>query len=292
MTVVKIRQQVLNSSSPASAFKQQHQTTFRSTLTDLMHSSGTRGLFRGVGIVVALAIPARMLYISVLEVSRHAITVSFSGMDSRTHASVAAISGGVAGGLAAMSAQVLVVPMDVISQKQIVMPAKEYYSGNAGTVRAIIQSEVRQGTWRALYRGFGLSLFSSLPTGTIWWATYSGCQQWVDGHLPHFSENNHWVSGTARRGAIQLVSGLSAALVAASLTQPLDVVRTRLQVGLKQQGSRTAVLSPMSIASHLASTSGMRGFFRGLGPRTIHMGVWGTILSSAYEVLREISRIR
>ena len=287
MTVLKTRQQVLNTTAKDALL---HQHTLRSTFHDIMASSGVRGFFRGAGVVVSLAIPARVVYISVLEWSReHCNELLTRFLDSFYVEGkprylvplVASVSGGVAGGLAAMSAQVFVVPMDVISQRQMVMNEATY--ATRGSTFSVMRSAMDSGGLRALYRGFGLSLFSSLPTGSIWWATYGGCQHWIDLHLIKNHKDKDSLRQTAERGLTQIASGLSAAFVAATLTQPLDVVKTRLQV------ATTTSLS--STARDLAATSGVRGFYRGLGPRIMHMSVWGTVLSSAYELLRHISRI-
>lgn len=291
MTVLKTRQQILNSSAKQGDCLL-HQHTLRSTFSDLMASSGARGLFRGAGVVVSLAVSARVLYISTLEVSREECQELLDRMIHRfypqaNHALlgplVASISGGVAGGVAGMAAQCIAVPMDVISQRQMVMDNATFAA--EGSAWSVMRSAIENGGgWRALYRGFGLSLFSSLPAGSIWWATYDGSQH----SLQHYwksnktqQSNNEW-EPLLQRGTIQLLSGTSAAFVAATLTQPLDVTRVRLQV------ETNASLS--AIVSDLKATSGLRGFYRGLGPRVTHMTIWGTVLSSAFELLRHISR--
>jgi len=84
---------------------------------------------------------------------------------------------------------------------------------------------------------------------------------------------------------VQCISGLNAAIIAATLTQPLDVVKTRLQVGKTAKS-----LTYTQVAKELYITSGFRGFFRGTVPRITTITLWGTVLSSAYEYLRHISR--
>lgn len=287
MTVLKTRQQVLNNSTGKDSLAHQH--TIRSTFKDLMASSGVRGLFRGAGVVVSLAIPARVLYITTLEVSREqcqelldsTVDAFYPNHESRLllEPLSASVAGGVAGGTAAIASQCLVVPMDVVSQRQMVMDQATF--ATKGSAWSIMSSAVKEGGWRALYRGFGLSLFSSLPAGSVWWATYGGCQHLLDQHWKTRGTLNEW-EVAFQRIITQLLSGTSAALVAATLTQPLDVTRTRLQVQTN---------TPLSaIVSELKDTSGLRGFYRGLGPRVTHMAIWGTVLSSAYELLRHISR--
>mmetsp|Transcript_17821 Transcript_17821/g.29186 ORF Transcript_17821/g.29186 Transcript_17821/m.29186 type:complete len:120 (+) Transcript_17821:703-1062(+) len=77
--------------------------------------------------------------------------------------------------------------------------------------------------------------------------------------------------------------GISAAIAASILTQPLDTIKTRMQVA----NGKPVFFSPVSVAKELASTSGL---FKGLLPRIGHMGVWGSVLSAAYEYLKFVSR--
>lgn len=306
ITVLKTRQQVLNTAvNTAVKVKgdfRQHQPSLGATFKDVVRSSGARGLYRGLGVVVALAIPARVVYIGVLEGSRQDLSSTLSEMVLQSYAGpeeahamlplVSTVSGGLAGGLAAVSAQIFVVPMDVVSQKQMVMKANQY--AQEGSARAVARSVIQTDGWKGLFRGFGLSIFNSLPTGTVWWATYSGCQHWLQSNIWIHHTSTDLATQLGQQGVTQLFSGLGAALVASSLTQPLDVVKTRLQVGSFSLSTSVpsvpASSSPMTVARELLLESGPRGFFRGLGPRILHMGVWGTVLSSAYELLRHISR--
>ena len=179
-----------------------------------------------------------------------------------------------------MAAQCIAVPMDVISQRQIIMTNATY--ATEGSAWSVTRHALQNGGWRALYRGFGVSLLSSLPAGSIWWSIYGGTQHVLD---------RYWMSRRKvhdqvmwQRAVTQVISGTSAAFVAATLTQPLDVTRTRLQVAQTKNVSLTAIVS------ELKASSGLRGFYRGLGPRILHMSIWGTVLSSAYELLRHVSR--
>lgn len=312
--------QVSGAVSPSSLQQHQHlkSPTVTSIVRNMLKSNVTvqsriKGFYRGMGIVLALAIPTRVIYISTLETTKETagnilnqqiknlpeFITNNSNITRSSSSIVAALSGGIAGGVAAMSAQLLVVPMDVISQRQMVMNDVQYaqYGGPLRTIRSILQSDAG---WKGLYRGFGLSLFTSLPSGMIWWGCYSGCQhtlnsmkffqnielqqQYQDemGVVDSTRTTVHY-SSLAKRGLMQLISGLSAAVVAATLTQPLDVVKTRIQVARKEQETYT------SVVRDLVEKTGYRGFFRGTGPRIIQMGLWGTVMSSAYEYLRYVS---
>ncbi len=249
--------------------------------------------------VVSLAIPTRIIYISVLESSREWIDIrarelilnppnSFAKYNNQLQSLipfVTPLSGGIAGGLAAVSSQLIVVPMDVISQKQMVMDDTTYRQN--GSSLQVVKSVISNDGWRGLYRGFGLSLFTSLPAGSIWWATYAGCKDQMN-----TIENAAFdsIPALGRQGIVQVSSAFGAALAASIITQPLDTIKTRLQVkgGVGNASSKSAMV--ISVVKELTASSGLSGMYQGLLPRITHMGVWGSILSAAFEYLKVVSR--
>lgn len=262
----------------------------------IIENAGTNNIrqyYRGLGVILSMAIPARILYISTLEFTReyaeHIATslildppqyFPFSQNQLQPLLPlVTPFSGGVAGGMAALSSQLIVVPMDVISQKQMV-------SENPISAREVTRTIISFDGYRGLFRGFGLSLFTSLPAGSIWWAIYAGSKDQLLKMNLDFGMKTEaaLIPGfeTAKLATIQVASAFSAAIAAALVTQPLDTIKTRLQVLGTTSGA-----SAMSITKELASTGKL---YQGLLPRIAHMGIWGSVLSSAYEYLKVVSR--
>lgn len=292
LTVAKIRRQV---ASPAPSV-----SITPSSSGAIWNSIGQ--YYRGLGIVVGLAIPARILYISTLEYSReqietnarHFLTYPPSALTMYSTEMlgllplVTPLAGGIAGGLAAVSSQIIVVPMDVLSQKLMVMDETVYKV--QGSAIMVARSIISVDGWRGLYKGFGLSLFTSLPAGTIWWGAYAGLRDRMNAIFDglEFNDEGHHTHPVARQGVIQVISAFGAASCAALATQPLDTIKTRLQV----QGNNSSLkfklsASIRSITKELMSTPGL---YKGLLPRIAHMGIWGSVLSAAFEVLKVVSR--
>ena len=71
-----------------------------------------------------------------------------------------------------------------------------------------------------------------------------------------------------------LVVGITAALFACVLTQPVDVVKTRM---MTQAASKAApYASALECASSVLRTEGWRKLYAGFGPRSVYMcGLWG-----------------
>lgn len=302
ITVVKIRQQ--------SQSLQQHTCTVAAqqpSFTKIIQSkAGVHGLFRGLPIVLTCAVPARAVYIGTLETSREYFAESLQYENKKNNgfqipvSGIASASSGLAGGFAAVSAQVLIVPMDVISQRQIVQCLDEDVIGVSELARDIIRAEGLRG----LYRGFALSLFASLPGGAAWWATYGGCQHELhslfefepsSSSLLLLADVKHKYPMLHSFG-IHLFSCISAAIASATLTQPLDVIKTRLQVanyGTMPSIQKIALDLMISRENNngSSSSSAVKNLYRGYVPRILHISLWGTILSGAYEYLKFISRV-
>ncbi|KAL3807536.1 hypothetical protein ACHAXA_002575 [Cyclostephanos tholiformis] len=287
LTVAKIRRQIMREGQPTGTSS--HTGAF-------LNNIGQH--YRGLGVVVGLAIPARILYISTLEYSREKFDTSaryflsnpppalatYSTEISGLLPLVTPFSGGISGGLAAVSSQVIVVPMDVVSQKLMVMEEKVYKS--EGSAMMVVKSIIRTDGWLGLYRGLGLSLLTSLPAGTIWWGTYTGMRDKLCVFECSEDDGKGVTPRVARQVIVQVASAFGAATAASLATQPLDTIKTRLQVGANNSSTKPRS-SPRSIAKELISTPGL---YKGLLPRIVHMGVWGSVLSAAYEVLKLVSR--
>ncbi|KAL7533726.1 hypothetical protein ACHAXR_006326 [Thalassiosira sp. AJA248-18] len=294
LTVAKIRRQVLKNNGQSPSINPPNSSA--------AFLNNVSQYYRGLGVVVSMAMPARIIYISTLEFSREKVSTNARQFILDPPSALATydkeiagllplvtpLSGGVAGGLAALSSQILVVPMDVISQKLMVMEDSVYKE--KGSTIKVARSIISKEGWRGLYKGFGLSLFTSLPAGSIWWATYAGCKDQLSVYgepdVCLYNDVLRSIPLVVRQGIIQVTSAFSAAVAAAVLTQPLDTIKTRLQVG--NAGSmKPKKSSILSVVKELTSTPGL---YKGLLPRIAHMGIWGSVLSAAYEALKLVSR--
>ena len=80
-------------------------------------------------------------------------------------------------------------------------------------------------------------------------------------------------------------AGAVAGACAALLTTPLDVIRTRHVLSAERRHMLATVRA-------IHATSGLRGFFRGLVPRTMYMGAGGVVYLGMYTVCcTQLSRV-
>ena len=85
--------------------------------------------------------------------------------------------------------------------------------------------------------------------------------------------------------ARNLAAGAIAGGVAATAVTPADVIKTRMQVS---HGVATATApSSAGVARSVLSESGMRGFFRGIGPRLARIPFYTAVTLATFELIKE-----
>merc|ERR1719210_1681799 len=168
-------------------------------------------LYRGLGAVVLGAAPALALHFAGYEAAKTVL-----GSDHSTFNDFSAgICGQVCGSLCW-------VPMDVVKERLQVegqLKVTRPHGSSLGAFSQILRCQGLLGLYRALpIHQVTWGLFSG-----IYLATYEQCKSWcIDaGH----ADENDKLEPTA-----QLCSVVSASVLAAFVTNPLDVLKTRLQV--------------------------------------------------------------
>ncbi|KAI3715324.1 hypothetical protein L6452_22303 [Arctium lappa] len=285
IVVLKTRKQVLLKDMPC----------FNLAVSILRHE-GYRGFYRGFGTSLMGTIPARALYMGALEMTKSnvgCVTVKMGFSEAKA----AAIANATAGLSAAMAAQLVWTPIDVVSQRLMVQGGNGSstavsavrYSGGIDAFRKIIQSDGVRG----LYRGFGISILTYAPSNAVWWAAYSMAHRAVWGGIGCYclkKEGSGGVGFTPDSKAVVAVQGVSAAMASgfsAVVTMPLDTIKTRLQV-LDGEGSNGKPSIAQTIRN-LVKEGGLSACYRGLGPRWASMSMSATTMITTYEFLKRLS---
>ena len=245
-------------------------------LRAMIGSAGVRGLFAGLGPVLAGAIPARASYIAALEGVKPPAETAARGFG-LSNASASFIANGCAGLSAAMVSMLIYVPVDVVSQK--LMTANAEATGTAtfsGVVGDIVNGP---SGWRGLYRGLGISMVIGLPAGSIWWAVYGAARS----AIPDLFSPAQAPPVLAQTAAA--ATAAAAATVAA--VAPLDTVKTHHQLAVGSAASPHANESAFALAARLIRTDGVRSLYAGSSPRFLHLALWSTCLIAVYEYLKK-----
>ncbi|KAI3711855.1 hypothetical protein L1987_70404 [Smallanthus sonchifolius] len=290
MVVLKTRKQVIAKDMPSLKLA-----------VSILRREGCRGFYRGFGTSLMGTIPARSLYMGTLEVTKSnvgCVTVKMGFSEAKA----AAIANAAAGLSAAMAAQLVWTPIDVVSQRLMVQGGNSShtsglsavrYNGGVDAFRKIIQTDGVRG----LYRGFGISILTYAPSNAVWWGAYSMGHRAVWGGIGCYclkkegdGSGGGGVGFTPDSKAVVAVQGLSAAMasgVSAVVTMPLDTIKTRLQV-LDVEGSNGKPSIGQTVRN-LVREGGLSACYRGLGPRWASMSMSATTMITTYEFLKRLS---
>ncbi|CAL9166295.1 uncharacterized protein LOC135671932 [Musa acuminata AAA Group] len=274
LSVIKTRMQVASSDVV--------QKNAFSAFRNMLKVDGIPGLYRGFGTVITGAVPARIIFLTSLEMTKVA-SLNLVEPFKLSEPVQAALANGIAGMSASLCSQAVFVPIDVVSQKLMVQGYSGFakYNGGFDVAHKIIKSDGIRG----LYRGFGLSVMTYSPSSAVWWASYGSSQRVIWKLLGHGNDKEN-VPSQSKIVCVQATGGIIAGAVASCVTTPLDTIKTRLQVmdNMQKQNVRQVV-------KRLIAEDGWKGFYRGLGPRFFSMSAWGTTMIVAYEYLKRLCAV-
>lgn len=154
------------------------------TAVSILRLEGLRGFYRGFATSLTGTIPARALYMTALEITKSSVGTATVRLGVPEPAA-AAIANAAAGLSAAMAAQTVWTPIDVISQRLMVQGGRcgdgveSRYRGGVDAFKKILMSDGLRG----LYRGFGMSILTYAPSNAVWWASYSVSQRIIWGTI-------------------------------------------------------------------------------------------------------------
>ncbi|XP_030621957.1 solute carrier family 25 member 44b [Chanos chanos] len=242
----------------------------------ILRAEGLRGLYRGF-MVNTFTLISGQAYITTYELVRK--YVSYYSKDNT-------VKSLVAGGSASLVAQSITVPIDVISQQLMMQGQGEHLtrfrvkprevSGTKHTVtfgqtRDVIAQIFAADGIRGFYRGYVASLLTYIPNSAVWWPFYHFYAEQLSKMAP--SDCPHLI--------LQAMAGPLAAATAATVTNPMDVVRARVQVE-----GRTSITETFK---QLIAEEGFWGVTKGLSARIISSAPTAIVMVVGYETLKKLS---
>ncbi|KAK6332320.1 S-adenosylmethionine transporter [Orbilia brochopaga] len=228
-------------------------------------AGGFRHLYRGIGSVFLGSAPGAALFFVSYEGIRHSsFSQRYLGGDG---AAVAAMAAGAVGEVAACTVRV---PVEVVKQRAQAQATGQGKGGSVAAVRYVVglgRDRGFWGVWREVYRGYGVTITREIPFTIIqfplWEVLKRGMVRWREG-------------GERRATAVEsAVCGSVAGGVAAALTTPLDVLKTRMMLADKSQ-------SMVSMLARIVGEEGVRTLLSGIGPRVMWISAGGAVFLGAY----------
>jgi solute carrier family 25 iron transporter 28/37 len=189
------------------------ETTARQAASALLKKEGVRGLYRGVAAVGIGAGPAHAVYFATYEYMKAHLGAGKQGEHHpMTHA--------LAGSCATVIGDAVQTPVDTVKQR--LQMAGSPYSGVWDCARGTVR---QQGFW-ALYRSYPTTLAMNVPFTAMHFTAYESAKVAL-GKCAGFRSAGDALDDETF--FTQFTAGGLAGGLAAALTNPLDVVKTRMQ---------------------------------------------------------------
>jgi len=148
---------------------------------------------------------------------------------------------------------------------------------------------VTKGGWRGLFRGLGPTLLRDAPFSAIYWASYEflkaehGLPRLLNNHVNSGHNKNNNTTTTSSGLGTYVAAGSVSGMVAAAVTTPADVVKTRMQAG---DGSRAVLMR--EVVKDVMNTEGPAGFTRGIAARVAKVTPACAIMMGSYELIKQV----
>ncbi|KAK9761427.1 S-adenosylmethionine transporter [Basidiobolus ranarum] len=216
-------------------------------------SGGFSGIYSGLSSAVIGSAPGAAAFFVTYETLKVALTGNATNESPFVH--MAAASGGE------ISACFVRVPTEVIKQRM----QTNQFSTMSATVKALIKTDGILG----FYRGYLSTVVREIPFTCIQFPLYERLKvEWgnVKGR-----KVEPWEAG---------LCGSFAGGVAAAITTPLDVVKTRLMLSAKGNHQYSGIFHTMG---RIYTEEGLRALFSGIGPRVMWISIGGYIFLGVYE---------
>ncbi|EGG21554.1 mitochondrial substrate carrier family protein [Cavenderia fasciculata] len=235
----------------------------------IIRKEGWRCLYKGFPIVVTATIPAHALYFYGYEYSKKEL------------AKVPSIGNGIinhftSGLVADVAGAMIWTPMDVIKQRLQVQKAQvaagtTFYRGSFHAVNVIYREEGIRG----FYRGFLPSLATFGPLVGIYFATYEQTKRWMATSITKKPDQ-------VLPLPLLLGAGFFAGTVAAAVTCPLDVIKTRIQVARANESTYKGIIDGFK---RILKEEGPRAFVKGMGARILWIAPGNAITIASYQMV-------
>ena len=271
---------------------------------------GVRGLYKGFASSSVVTLPAYGVYSGVytwakerMGLIHNSTAASPDSFAARHPVLISYAAPFLAGLIADIASITLYVPGDVIVQR-LQLPNSPYTSFVDATVRIYRREGIA-----GFYRGFGATFVTSAIASAVWWLVYEKSKErlyaWDDKRrqgreevvkAPQQRSNSLWAALTEVNRMPQLAAGFIAGTVTSSLINPLDVVKTRLQVQDSTHPTSSGKAAKGRYRNFIHGLKqvyveeGMRGYVRGLVPKLVSRGPLSAMSSLMYEIVLHLSR--
>ena len=292
----------LNAFAADCAVDETRRKTFNSTIDGLRkiaRHEGIRSLWRGLSPTLVMAIPGNVIYFTGYDSLRYSVHSPIKRYISDAYVPLAA------GSIARTAAATVVSPIEMFRTR---MQARTGNTGKGVFVETLLglRKLVYSEGYTSLWRGLTLTMWRDVPfSGIYWWGyetvrnaitdmeTSSNSSGRTRARSQSRSNENHTTTFMK-----SFVSGATSGAVAALVTTPFDVGKTRKQV-IQHSSMNTNVaglemkpeqLSMPRFLYRIWRDEGLAGLFRGWTARCLKVAPACAIMISSYEMGKKMAK--
>lgn len=261
LNVIKINIQVQDGGSSA---MKSGSSVLMTTVRDIYAQNGHKlsAFWSGTSTSLLMSVPSTVFYMVTYE----KLKSIFSTYDIPTQ-----ITPGISGFLARGCAVTLISPLELIRTIQS--------SGNHATILPIARSIIRNEGWTGLYRGWIPTVLRDCPYSAMYWFNFELFRSTYTTFLQTHT------SLTLPTYMITFASGATSSLLAALVTHPFDVIKTRRQVSQSLPHPTTPIAQTPTIWNTLRY-EGVGSLYKGLSMRLFTVIPGSAILVTVYETVK------
>lgn len=226
----------------------------------LLKYEGPLSLWRGLTPSLLMQVPASGFYYTTYDLLKQKL-LKRSSIHQGYHLNA------IAGLTARCLAVTLTVPMEFIRTS-----IQASSSPSIGIIK-VVKTAIRHRGIKSLWTGLGPTLLRDAPFSAIYWALFE-----------YF--RNSFSKIIISPPVLHFASGALAGSIAAAVTTPIDVVKTRMQASMGKRNIK--YLTTLSSIKFILKEEGFKGFLKGLGPRISKVAPSCAIMITSYEMFKEL----
>ena len=238
-------------------------------------AGGFSGVYRGVWAAAAGSAPGAALFFGTYETMKPKISKlqnNYLG-----NSSSPALTHMISASLGEAAACLVRVPTEVLKSK---MQTNASGTSTLSSTMKLVLAEkdgraFASSVFGGLYRGYGITLMREVPFAFIQFPLYERLKvEWAKSQGSEISPIQAAACGSFAGG------------VAAALTTPLDVVKTRLMLGSDKAG--VPYFGARDVVSRVVNQEGSAVLLSGIQPRVMWISIGGFVFFGAYESYRSM----
>lgn len=140
---------------------------------------------------------------------------------------------------------------------------------------------------RELYRGAGITIAREIPFTVLQFTMWESMKEaYAKRYLRKSLPGSGIVSDSQIPASTSAMFGSVAGAIAAGLTTPLDVIKTRVMLARRGDGGAGAGAGgPVRVKEVVKGIAdeGLGAFWRGIGPRVAWIGIGGAVFLGSYQ---------